>query len=105
MRRDWTRELTVEWFWLKKKIVRKWRLDTPVGVLGILIPLVGFLLFAILAQGLSDFFRIAIPWVSGGNISTVYWQSIGFGIKASFLFLLFVVIIVAYTILKIMERR
>lgn len=105
MWRRWAREFTIEWHWLKKDIVRKWNLDTPVGVLGILVVIIGFALLTILAQGLSNFFRSAIPWVSGRNISTVYWQSIGFGVKTSFFFLLFCVAIITYIVLKVFDRH
>ena len=89
MWRRWIRDLSVELHWVNRNIIRRWRLDTPTGIMGILTLISGLLLLIVIGDAIAHAFRAFIPWVSGSRVGEVYWQSIGFGIKTSFLFLLF----------------
>ncbi|MHB1654668.1 MAG: hypothetical protein ACYCVD_19805 [Desulfitobacteriaceae bacterium] len=105
MWKRWLREFSVQFYWLKRDFVQHWRLDTPIGTMGILVILAGMGLLVTLGQGLAKIFRSFVPWVSGGNMATVYWQSIGFGFKASFLLLIFFAALIAFLVLKLFENR
>ena len=83
------REIRIELYWIKKELTRRWHLDTPLGVVGIITLISGLGLFLLIGQGIAKIFRAAIPWVTGTSVGTIYWSSIGFALKASFLFLLF----------------
>ena len=116
MWRRWIRNLRVELFWMKRNITRnisgninrnikrRWRLDTTTVVMGILTLLSGLLLFVIIGNGVSQIFRAFVPWVSGSRVGEVYWQSIGFGIKTSFVFLIFIGSLIISILLKLTKR-
>jgi len=99
------RDLKIELYWMKKHLKRRWHLDTPVGVMGIIAILSGLALFVIIGQGLATMFRGAMPWVNGTNVSVVYWSSIWFAIKAGFVFLLFCSSLVFFFLFKMYYRR
>ncbi|HWQ70698.1 MAG TPA: hypothetical protein VN370_00080 [Desulfitobacteriaceae bacterium] len=99
------REIVIELYWLKKKILRYWQQRTPVGVLGIITIIFGLALFVIIAQGLARVYQLFIPYVSGGKIGQAYWSSIGFGIKTSFAFLLFLSSLILFIMLRFFWRR
>jgi len=101
----WIRDLSVELYWMRRNIIRRWRLDTPTGVMGILTLISGILLFVVIGNGVSKIFRAFVPWVSGSRVGEVYWQSIGFGIKTSFIFLIFSGSLIIYFVLKLSGRR
>lgn len=99
------RELRIELYWIKKEITRRWHLDTPIGVVGIITFISGLGLFLLIGQGIAKIFRAAIPWVNGTSVGTIYWSSIGFALKASFMFLLFSTSLVILLWLKLHYRR
>lgn len=101
----WIRDLSVELHWTRRNIIRRWRLDTPTGVMGILTLISGVLLFVVVGNGISQIFRSFVPWVSGSRVGEVYWQSIGFGIKTSFIFLIFSGSLIIFFLLKLSGRR
>ena len=101
----WIRNLNIELHWMKRNIIRRWQLDTPTGVMGILTLISGLLLFVIIGNGMSLIFRSFVPWVSGSRVGEVYWQSIAFGIKTSFLFLIFIGSLIIFFLLKSSGRR
>lgn len=105
MWRRWIRDLSVELHWTRRNIIRRWRLDTPTGVMGILTLISGLLLFVVIGNGISQIFRSFVPWVSGSRVGEVYWQSIGFGIKTSFIFLIFSGSLIIFFLLKLSGRR
>lgn len=105
MWRKWSRMISFELELMKRDIIRRWRLDTPTGVMGILLLVSFLLLFVVIGGGFAYIFRLFVPWVSGARIGEVYWYSIGFGIKTSFLFLLFIGSLVMFFLLKTGERR
>jgi len=105
MWRKWIRNLSVEFYWMRRNIVRRWRLDTPTGVMSILILISGLLLFVVIGNGVSQIFRAFVPWVSGSRVGEVYWQSIGFGIKTSFIFIIFSGSIIIFFLLKLFRRH
>jgi hypothetical protein len=99
------RELSIESYWLRKEIVRRWRLDTPVGVVGIIALVSGIALFMVTVQGIAKIIRGAIPWVAGHTVGTLYWSSLGFALKASFVFILFCSSLIFYFLLKMNYRK
>lgn len=99
------RELRIEFYWMKKEMVRRWHLDTPVGVMGIIALLSGVALFVVIVQGIAKVIRGAIPWVAGSTVGAVYWSSIGFALKASFIFLIFCCSIIIFFLLKLYYHR
>ena len=105
MWRRWIRDLSVELYWAKRNIRRRCCLDTPAGIVGILTLISGLLLLIVLGDGIAHTFRAFLPWVSGSRVGEVYWQSIGFGIKTSFMFILFSGSLILFIILKFSERR
>jgi|GEM_PF-1104472 len=113
MWKKWIRDLRVELHWRKRNISfnitrtikNRWRLDTPSSVMGIISIISGFLLFIVIANGISQIFRSFVPWISGSRAGEVYWQSIGFGIKTSFIFLFFIVSLITFILLKLPRQR
>ena len=105
MWRRWVRDLEVELHWMKRNIIRRWRLDTSIGFMGILTLISGLLLFVVIGDGAAYIFRSYIPLVTGPRVGEVYWQSIGFGIKTSFIFLMFSGSIITLFLLKFSNRR
>ena len=101
----WIKDLSVELYWLRRNIIRRWRLDTPTGIMGMLTLISGLLLFVVIGNGISQIFRSFVPWVSGSRVGEVYWQSIGFGIKTSFIFLIFSGSLIIFFLLKLSGRR
>ncbi len=99
------RELRMELYWLRKDLTRRFQLDTPIGLIGVIVILSGLGLFIMISQGIAKIFRAAIPWVSGSAVGSVYWTSIIFALKASFLFLLFSASILTLLWLKTRSRR
>ncbi|MFZ3101162.1 MAG: hypothetical protein WA131_10240 [Desulfitobacteriaceae bacterium] len=99
------RELFIELYWVKKEILRRWKLDTPTGVMGILAIISGLALLVIIAQGATAIFQAFIPYVSGSRIGQTYWSSVSFGIKVSLTFLLFFMSFVLFLMLKFFRRR
>lgn len=98
-------DLSVELHWMKRDIIRRWRLDTSTGVMGILTLISGLLLFIVIGDGVAHIFRSFVPFVSGSRVGEVYWQSIGFGLKISFIFLVFSSSLIILFLLKFLERR
>lgn len=105
MWRKRAREFGLELEWMKRDIIRRWRLDTPTGVMGILLIVSTVLLFVVVSGGIAYIFRSFVPWVSGARVGEVYWYSLGLGLKVSFLFLLFMGSLVMFFLLKLNERR
>lgn len=105
MWRRWISELSVELHWMKRDIIRRWRLDTATGLMGILTLISSILLFIVIGDGIAHIFRSFVPLVSGSRVGEVYWQSIGFGIKTSFIFLIFCSSLIILILLKLSERR
>jgi len=99
------RNLSTELYWMRRNIIRRWRLDTPTGVMGILTLISGAVLFVVIGNGISQIFRSFVPWVSGSRVGEVYWQSIGFGIITSLIFLIFSGSLIIFFLLKMSRRR
>ena len=99
------REIVIELYWTKKKILRYWKLDTPAGVMGILSIVFGLALLVIIAQGTARIFQLFIPYVSGAKIGQAYWSSVGFGIKASLTFMCFLSSFILFIMLRFLWRR
>jgi hypothetical protein len=99
------REIVIELYWTKKKILRYWKLDTPAGVLAVLTIISGLALLVIIAQGAALIFRSFIPYVSGVRMGQAYWSSVGFGLKVSLTFLLFFSSFILFIMLRFFWRR
>ena len=70
----WIRDLRVELYWMKRDLSRRWQLDTPTRVVGILTLILGVLLLIVIGDGVAHIFRGFIPlgpfslscaWASG----------------------------------------
>lgn len=105
MRQRWIREIGMEIFWMKKKLIRRWRMDTPAGIMGIIAVIAGLVLFILMVQGIAMVIRGAMPWVAGSKVSTIYWSSLGYALKAAFAFLVFCTSIIIFFLLKLFYRR
>ncbi|MDR3540759.1 MAG: hypothetical protein P4L69_07280 [Desulfosporosinus sp.] len=105
MWRRWISDLSVALHWTKRDLIRRWRLDTSTGVMGILTLVSGLLLFVVIGDAIAHIFRSFVPFVSGSRVGEVYWQSIGFGIKVSLIFLIFIGSLIILILLKFSERR
>jgi len=105
MWRRWISDLSVRLHWAKSDIMRRWRLDAHSGTVGILVLISGLLLFIIIGDAVAHAFRAVMPWVAGTQVSEIYWQSIGFGIKTSFLLLLFIGSLMLFLLLKFFDRQ
>lgn len=105
MWRRWVNAMYIEFHWWKRDLIRRWRLDTPIGMSGILVITSGILLLLVLGDGVAHIFRAFVPWVSGSRIGDVYWQSISFGIKTSLTFMVFCASLIAFIIFKFSERK
>ncbi len=105
MWRRWISILYIEFYWWKRDIIRRFRLDTPTGISGILLVASAIILLFILGNGAAQIFRDYVPWISGRRIGDVYWQSISFGIKAALTFMIFSGSLIAFIIFKIIGRN
>lgn len=105
MRHRWMREIGMEIYWIKKELIRRWRMDTPAGIMGIIAVISGLVLFIIMVQGIALIIRGAIPWVTGSKVSAIYWSSLGYALKAALAFLVFCTSIIIFILLKIFYRR
>lgn len=105
MRRRWIREIGMELFWLKKDLIRRWRMDTPTGIMGIIAVISAFVLLLFMVQGIAMIIRGAIPWVAGSKVSTLYWASLGYALKTTLVFLVFCTSLIVFFILKLFYRR
>jgi hypothetical protein len=105
MWRRWLRDVGIEWHWIKRDMIRRWSLDTPVGIMGILIIISGVLFIIIVGDAVAHVFRSFIPWLSGSSVSEIYWKSLAFGLKVSSVFLLFSGSLIIYFLLKYSNRR
>lgn len=98
-------DLAVEFYWLKRDLLRRWPLDTPVGVVGIIALISGIVFMIMIWQGLAAVFRNLIPWVAGSQVGKVYWSSVAFSLKASFVFLIFCTSLIVFIIVKLTSKR
>ena len=105
MRSKWSRDFNVKFQWMKRDLMRHLKLDTPTGFAGILVIISSLLLFVVIASGIARIFRSFVPWVSGSRTGEIYWYSIGFGIKTSFLFIILVISLIVFLLHKFSERR
>lgn len=105
MWRRYIRNLSIEFRWMKRDFSRRWKFNKPISVVGILTLISGIILLFVIGSGISNIFRAYIPWVSGSRMGEVYWQSIGFGIKTSLTFLIFIILLVSFLLLNFTKRR
>jgi len=99
------RELLMEYYWWKRHAVKKWRLDSPLGVMGILFIVSGIFLMIIIGQAFAAVFRNLIPLVAGTQVAGVYWSSILFALKISLVFITFFISLIVLLFLKFFGRR
>lgn len=98
-------DLGIEFYWLKRDLLRRWPLDTPVGIVGIIALISGIIFMVIIWQGLAATFRHLVPWVAGSQVGNVYWSSVAFSLKASLVFLIFCTSLIIFMIIKLSSRR
>lgn len=103
-RKIW-QDLAIEFYWLKRDLLRHWRLDTPAGVTGIIAVISGITFMIIIWQGLATTFRHLVPWVAGSQVGQVYWSSVAFSLKASFVFLIFCTSLIFFILVKLSSKR
>jgi hypothetical protein len=99
------RELLIEYYWWKRHSVKKRRLDSPLGVMGILFITSGIFVLIIIGQALAAIFRNMIPLVSGTQVAGAYWSSVFFALKLSIVLLIFIISMIVILYLKFSRSR
>lgn len=105
------REMLIEYYWWRRhsgrgiKSGKKWRLDSPLGVLGILLITSGIILMIIIGQAFAAMFRNMIPLVTGTSVAGAYWSSILFALKMSLFLLVFIITLIAVLYYKFSNGR
>ena len=99
------RELLIEYYWWKRHSVKKRRLDSPLGVMGILFIASGIFLLIIIGQALAAIFRNMIPLVSGTQVAGTYWSSVFFALKISLVLLVFIISMIVMLYFKLSRNR
>ncbi len=99
------RELLIEYYWWKRHSVKKWSLDSPLGIMGILLIIAGVIIMIIIGQAFATIFRSMIPVVGGNQVAGVYWSSISLAIKFSLALFIFFICIVVIIYLKFLRRK
>ena len=99
------RELLIEYYWWKRHSVKKWSLDSPLGIMGILLIIAGVIIMIIIGQAFATIFRSMIPVVGGNQVAGVYWSSISLAIKFSLALFIFFSCIVVIIYLKFLRRK
>jgi len=99
------RELLIEYYWWKRHSVKKWSLDSPLGIMGILLIIAGIIIMIIIGQAFATIFRSMIPVVGGNQVAGVYWSSISLAIKFSLALFIFFICIVVIIYLKFLRRK
>jgi len=105
MRRSWFRYCGANLTWFVRDLVWRWQLDTPTGLAGIITGISGFGCLVILGQGFARMFQAFFPWVSGSRVGEVYWGSVGWGFRISFMFLVFCISLIVFLVLRLTDRR
>jgi hypothetical protein len=99
------RELLIEYYWWRRHTGKKRGLDSPVGVVGILLIISGIFLMTIIGQGFASLFRNMMPLVSGTQVAGAYWSSVIFALKVSIALMVFMISIVIFLFLKFSSNR
>jgi len=99
------RELLIEYYWWRRHTVKKRHLDSPLGVMGILLITSGIFLVVIIGQGFAALFRNMMPLVSGTQVAGAYWSSVIFAMKISVVLIIFISSIIIFLFLKVSKRR
>lgn len=99
------REMLIEYYWWKRHAGKKRRLDSQLGVMGILPIALGIILMIIIGQAFAAFFRNMIPLVGGSQVAETYWASVFFAIKASLVLMLLLISLIGILIYRFFRRR
>jgi len=99
------RELLIEYYWWKRHSVKKWRMDSPSGIMGILFISSGIILMIIIGQAFAFIFRSMVPMVSGYQAAGVYWSSVVIALKFSIGLIIFFSLIILFIFIKFFKRR
>ena len=105
MRSKIIQELSIELRLIRRYIIRRWQLDTPIRLMGIIVILSGLLLVIIIGNAVAHLYRLFVPIVSGLRVEEVYWSSLGFGIKISLTFAIFVSSLCIFLLLKCFVQK
>lgn len=99
------RELLIEYFWWKRHTVKQKRMDSPVGIMGILLIASGTFLMIIIGQAFAALFRNMVPFVSGTQVAGTYWSSVFFALKISIFLIIFIISIIIILYLRFFGRK
>ena len=104
------REMLIEYYWWQRHSSRrndgkKWRLDSPLGVMGILFMTSGIILMVIIGQAFAAMFRNMMPLVTGTSVAGAYWSSILFALKIVLFLLIFICSFIAILYFKFFGSR
>lgn len=94
-----------DWYRLKQDIMKRLRLNTSTGLIGMVMGIAGIMLLTTLVMGFAKVYRNMFLWVSGSRVNEVYWESIRFGLQAGVFLLLFCGSVIIYFIVKGNSRR
>lgn len=104
------RDILIEYYWWQRHSRRsnygkKRRLDSPLGVVGILFITSGIILLIIIGQAFAAIFRNMMPLVTGSSVAGAYWSSVFFALKFSVFLLVFIISFVAFIYFKVTRSR
>ncbi len=104
------REIIIEYYWWRRhtgrrNVSKKWRLDSPLGVMGILFISSGIIVTIIIGQAFAAMFRNMMPLVTGTAVAGTYWSSIIFAFKMSMFLIVFISSFIAILYYKFSSGR
>ncbi|NLL53324.1 MAG: hypothetical protein GX248_11560 [Peptococcaceae bacterium] len=97
------RELLIEYYWWKRHSGKKRGLDSPLGLMGILIITSAIAVMIIIGQAFAAIFRSMVPIVD--QVAGIYWYSITFAFKISLALLILFVSVIVFLIFRFTRGR
>lgn len=104
------RDILIEYYWWRRhtgrrNVGKKWRMDSPLGVMGILFITSGIIVMIIIGQAFAAMFRNMMPLVTGTSVAGTYWSSIIFALKMSMFLIVFIISFIAILYYKFSSGR
>lgn len=104
------REILIEYYWWRRHtgrrhVGKKRRMDSPLGLMGILLITSGIILLVIIGQAFAAMFRNMMLLVTGTSVAETYWSSIMFAFKMGLFLLIFISTFIAILYYKFFSRR
>lgn len=104
------RDILIEYYWWRRhtgrrNVGKKWRMDSPLGVMGILLITSGIIVMIIIGQAFAAMFRNMMPLVTGTSVAGTYWSSIVFALKMSMFLIVFISSFIAILYYKFSSGR